>query len=230
MSDSAIIQLIGFATLIAGYAFKLFQDGRNRKWDLQDAKRRDEEKILANAALRREVVRQGLITQDLVQDNTTAGAKQAEANAAHMTALEDKQNVLSGVVEIQALDTLHHAEQPFFDDLIDKYKEAAAATEIADQRARMNDQELTQFIQRLHVIANDTAQRTAQQPNAKFMLGKALDMAIARGLKPAPPSEADANISAGESMRIEAHPQRDLAVDDGEGPKSKPRADWPIGR
>lgn len=212
MSDTAIVQLIGFATLVvttlAGIItmwVKFHADATNRELDIQE---RDLQARLASASresLKREVVKQAEAVQAIVQDST-------DSNAAQATLQADKQRLLSDVVELQALDTLHHALQPVFDDLIEKFK-----------TGDISDQELTQFIARLYVIANDESRETAQQPSAKLTLDRALDLARFRNLT-APPHEKKENVAAGEAMRVEAEPQRDKAVDDGEGPASKPKA------
>jgi hypothetical protein len=178
-----VISIIGFLTLIVTSLVTMWTASRNRRWDLEDRRERDA-KLLKAAE---EVKEAAVVT-------TAAQGK--------------KQEILSAVVEIAALDILHHAQQPMFDLLIDKFKDPNA----------MSDQELTQFIQRLNVIACDT-QLTAQQPAARLMLDAALKQATKRDLQVSTVTEGGENRIAGESMRAEAEPQRNQKRDDGEKDK-----------
>jgi len=120
---------------------------------------------------------------------------------------DKKQELVGAVVQLTASDILHHAKQPVMDILIDKFN--------LDPDL-MTDQELTQYIQRLYVISHDRTQQTAQQPAARMMLDRTLMVAKKRELDVAITAEGGENRIAGEAMRAEAEPQRNLKIDVGE--------------
>lgn len=211
MSDAAIIQLVGFATLVlttgAGIVtmvIKIRADARNRELDLKDRELQARIDSVGRESLKRVVVQQANATKELIADNTTITQQSAE----QLGIVQERQELTQGVVEQTALDTLHHTAQPVFDDLIDKYK--------ADT---LTDQELTQFIERVRVIASDPTDTTAQLPSARLMLQSAGQRQKVRdSQKIVPASEHRENEVAGEQMRLEAEPQQGQSVDNGEGP------------
>lgn len=158
---------------------------QQREWDLED-RRENNAKLLA------------------ATDTVAVEVKKATVIA------DEKREILASVVEINASEILHHANQPVFDILIDRFKD----------HEKMTNQEMIQFIQRLEIIANDTREKTPQQPAARLMLDRALNVARGRNLKVATRAELGENRAAGEAMRVEAEPQKGKH-DDGEKGESK---------
>lgn len=179
-----ITLVVGFLTSIAASLFGIWKDGSNRKadekkailqrqWELEDRRENNAKLLAATETVAIEVSKATVIA-------------------------DEKREILAAVVEVGASEILHHAKQPVFDVLIDKFKDPTS----------MSDQEMIQFIQRLEVIANDTRKKTPQQPAARLMLDRALTVARGRSLRVATRAELGENRAAGEAMRIEAEPQK----------------------
>lgn len=62
MSDTVIIQLIGFGILIAGYFFNIYTKGRERKWDLEDRKNRQDELLKNQVEVKQKIEENTAIT------------------------------------------------------------------------------------------------------------------------------------------------------------------------
>lgn len=205
-SQSVVIWtlIIGFLTSISASIIAMWKDSRTQKaadkkaekqrqWDLEDRRDNNAKLLAATETVATEVKKATVIA-------------------------DEKREILASVVEINAAEILHHAKQPVFDFLIDKFKDPGT----------MSDQEMVQFIQRLEIIANDTRQKTPQQPAARMMLDRALAVARGRNLKVSTRAELGENRAAGEAMRVEAEPNKGRH-DDGEktpetGAKSEQKA------
>jgi len=130
--------------------------------------------------------------------------------------IEARQGLLWGIAEQRAMETLHHAEQPDFDFLIEQFKEKT-----------LTGQQLTQFIERLEVIASGTEPRMSEQfPAARLLLNSAIRERAAREGLPDRTTEEDEhtqvyldeNVAAAKAMAKEASesPQPDEIEDKGE--------------
>lgn len=177
--------IIGFLASIAASIMAMIKDSRaqaaadrkaekQREWDLEDRRENNAKLLMATETVAVEVKRATVIA-------------------------DEKREMLASVVEINAADILHHANQPMFDILIDKFTQAPDS---------MTDQELVQFIQRCEAIANDVRKKTPQQPAARLMLDRALTFAHGRNLTVSTRAELAENRAAGEAMRVEAEPQK----------------------
>jgi hypothetical protein len=125
--------------------------------------------------------------------------------------IETRIPLLWGLGQEQAMTTLHHMEQPFFDYLIEGF---GAHT--------LTAQELDQFIERLEVVKDDPLM-TAQTHSATLMLEAALAEKKSREGLPGQTVNAQGtaavkqqNIVAAETMRVEAEPQRGNPDDTGD--------------
>jgi hypothetical protein len=120
-----------------------------------------------------------------------------------MDLIEDRIKLLWAMGEQRAMETLHHLEQPIFDYLIEQF-----------QSHTMTPQELTQFTERLEAIIADPGM-FEQHPSASVLLNSALAEGEARFGLPGQRAQGLAgvlkeNVIAGEAMRVEAKPQREV--------------------
>lgn len=117
-----------------------------------------------------------------------------------VTVVEGRHALMWAVAEQRSAEALHHTGQPVFDRLIEEFL-----------RKSLNDQELTQFIERLRaVIADETMEK--QTPHAELLLSGAMEeLEVRRGMAMPLTDHAhqtvlEENVAAGKAMAEEAAP------------------------